>query len=192
MLHSINLLPWRDVKRQAHKKRFVYLLILGGFIALTIQWGTGRYLGHQAEIQQQRIDFLNEHIAALDKQIVSLQQAEQQHQDLVARLETVESLQRKRNKTTQFMDLVPQLIPEGVYVDNMSMNGHDIVITGISDSTARLATMLDLLEHASDIADVEMHSIVSGSYRFNKQFQSFKVSFLFDGSSANVKEVTNG
>ncbi len=145
------------------------------------------------QLQQQRNEFLSQHIEILDKQILSLQQAEQQYQDLVSRLATVESLQRKRNKTTQFMDLIPQLIPEGVYVDQMSMNGYRIEINGISDSTARLASMLDLLENAALISDVEMHSIVSGSYRFNKQFQSFKVLFLFDEpATTDEKEVANG
>ncbi len=193
MLHSINLLPWREAQKQAHKRRFVHFLLVGGVFSLALQGAAGWYLDQQAQLQQQRNEFLSQHIVVLDRQILSLQQAEQQYQDLVSRLATVESLQRKRNKTTQFMDLIPELIPEGVYVDKMSMNGHRIEINGISDSTARLASMLDLLENAALISDVEMHSIVSGSYRFNKQFQSFKVLFLFDEpATTDEKEVANG
>jgi len=108
---------------------------------------------------------------------------EQEHKALLTRLNIVESLQQKRNKTTEFMNLMPQLIPEGVYVDKIKMNGEEIEISGISDSTARLATMLDNLEKSTQLSEVGMHSIVSGNRRFGKQFQSFKVSFLFHASA---------
>ncbi|QSA19091.1 PilN domain-containing protein, partial [Vibrio furnissii] len=71
---------------------------------------------------------------------------------------------------------MPQLIPEGVYVDKIKMNGQEIELSGISDSTARLATMLDNLEKSDQLSEVGMHSIVAGNRRFGKQFQSFKVS----------------
>ncbi len=179
MLHSINFLSWRETHREAHKKRFLYLTVISISIVVSMQWGVGWYFDKQTQIQTQRLSFLNQHLLQLDKQIDSLKRAEQEYNDLVARLAMVESLQKKRNKTTQFMDLVPKLIPEGVYVDQMSMNDQLIEISGISDSTARLATMLQLLESSPLISNVEMHSIVSGSHRFGKQFQSFKVSFLF-------------
>ncbi len=192
MLHSINLLPWRETQKRAYKRRFVYYLLLVSVIALSLQWLVSGYLDNQFKVQQQRTTFLHQHISKLDQQIMSLNQAEQQHQDLATRLATVESLQAKRNKTTQLMDLVPQWIPEGVYIDQMTMNGHRIVIRGISDNTARLATMLNLLESSPLVTDLEMHSIVSGHYRFNRKFQSFEVSFLFDELKVVDREVVNG
>lgn len=191
MLHSINLLPWRESQKRAYKRRFVYYLLLVSVVALSLQWLVSGYLDYQLKAQQQRTVFLHQHISRLDQQIMSLNHAELQHQDLATRLATVESLQAKRNKTTQLMDLVPQLLPEGVYIDQMTMNGHSIVIRGISDNTARLATMLNLLESSPLVTELEMHSIVSGHYRFNKKFQSFEVSFLFDERKVVAQEVVN-
>ena len=91
------------------------------------------------------------------------------------------------------MNLMPELIPEGVYVDKIKMNGQEIEMSGISDSTARLATMLDNLERSESLKSVEMHSIVHNRKRFNKEFQTFKVSFVFspvslDNTTAKIKE----
>ncbi|MBN8124836.1 PilN domain-containing protein, partial [Vibrio vulnificus] len=80
----------------------------------------------QTQVQQQRLDFLNQHIRDLDNQIAALKVTEQEHKALLTRLSVVESLQQKRNKTTEFMNLMPQLIPEGVYVDKIKMNGQEI------------------------------------------------------------------
>lgn len=195
MLHSINLLPWREAQKQSHRQRFIQASFAAVSLAAALQWGGGEYLQYQLDIEKGRIEFLNQHLAVLDNQINTLKQAEKEYQDLMARLDMVESLQQKRNKTTQLMDLIPQLIPEGVYVDQMSMNDNRIEIRGISDSTARLATMLDLLENSSYVSDVEMHSIVSGSHRFGKQFQSFQASFVFhmEGRDAvHSEEINNG
>ncbi|TXY15926.1 PilN domain-containing protein [Vibrio mimicus] len=177
MLHNINLLPWRDERREAHKRRFLGLVVLGVLMAVLMQFGAGEYLSSQVAKQQERIGYLKQHIFSLDQQIAKLKMAEEEHKALLTRLTVVEQLQQKRNKTTDFMNQMPTLIPEGVYVDKIKMNGHDIEISGISDSTARLATMLDNLEKSAKLGEVEMHEIVSGNKRFGKQFQTFKVSF---------------
>ncbi|EOZ5530004.1 PilN domain-containing protein [Vibrio metschnikovii] len=179
MLHSINLFPWREAQRADHKRRFLQLMSLGVLVALLMQWGVGHYLDQQQQYQQARLDFLNQHLQQLDQRLRALKMTEAEHQALQARLSVVESLQQKRNKTTQLMNLMPELIPEGVYVDKISMKGDAVEVSGISDSTARLATMLDKLERSPHLSAVGMHSIVAGNQRFNKDFQSFKVSFLF-------------
>ncbi|WP_367987937.1 PilN domain-containing protein [Vibrio sp. NTOU-M3] len=179
MLHSINLLPWREELRERHKKRFLSLLILGILVGIGIQWGIGLYISNETEKQQSRLSYLNSYIAELDRRIAALKQVEQDHAALLTRLAVVEKLQKQRNKTTDFMNLMPGLIPEGVYVDKIKMGGNEIEIAGISDTTSRLATMLDNLEKSSKLNEVEMHSIVHGKVRFGKKFQTFKVSFNF-------------
>jgi len=179
MLHQINLLPWRDEIRAQHRKRFIHLVILGVIVAGAGQWAVGNYFYDQQAKQQARLNYLNQYIAGLDRQIQSLKVAEQEHKAILTRLDVVGSLQLGRNKTTDFMNLMPELIPEGVYVDKIKMNGQEIEMAGISDSTARLATMLDNLERSESLKGVEMHSIVHNRKRFNKEFQTFKVSFVF-------------
>ncbi|CAM2851522.1 hypothetical protein VIOR103205_05390 [Vibrio ordalii] len=49
MLHSINLLPWREEQRAAHKRRFMGLVVLGVMSAVGIQWGIGLYFSGQAQ-----------------------------------------------------------------------------------------------------------------------------------------------
>lgn len=177
MLHNINLLPWREKRRDAHKRRFVGLVTFGVLVAILLQFGAGEYLGGQIAKQQERIGFLQQHIFVFDQQIAKLKIAEEEHKALLTRLAVVEQLQQKRNKTTDLMNQIPSLVPNGVYVDKIKLNGNQVEVTGISDSTARLATMLDNFEKSAKLHEVEMHEIVSGNQRFGKQFQSFKVSF---------------
>ncbi|MGY3568524.1 PilN domain-containing protein [Vibrio paucivorans] len=193
MLYSVNLLPWREQKRQQHRQRFYQLLILAVLVAGGIQYGFGAFIGEQNTIQQQRLNYLKDYNSRLDKQLSRLKLTEQEHQALLQRLSVVESLQQQRNKSTEFMNAIPAMIPEGVYVDKIKMNTLHVELTGISDSMARLATMLDNLEKSPLLEQVEMHSIVHGKQRFGKKFQTFKVSFSIKPSQlANHREGSHG
>ncbi|MDW1741263.1 PilN domain-containing protein [Vibrio sp. Vb2354] len=179
MLYRINLLPWRENQREEHRRRFISLVALGMLVAVGIQWGIGKFFEYQQDQQQERLDYLTHYIAELDQRIEAMKIAEQEHSKILERLKVVEGLQNGRNKTTEFMNLMPAVIPEGVYVDKIKMNDLEIEISGISDSTPKLATMLDNMERSAKLNDVEMHSIVHGKARFGKKFQTFKVSFMF-------------
>ncbi|WP_425445492.1 PilN domain-containing protein, partial [Vibrio fujianensis] len=119
MLHTINLLPWRETQRENYRQHFIHLLILGVLLALGAQWLAGSYFEQQNQQQQGRLDFLNQHIRQLDQRLNALKVTEQEHKALLTRLNVVEALQQKRNKSTEFMHLMPDLIPEGVYVDKI-------------------------------------------------------------------------
>ncbi|HHF2916084.1 TPA: PilN domain-containing protein [Vibrio diabolicus] len=179
MLYRINLLSWRENQREEHRRRFISLVALGMLVAIGIQWGIGKFFEYQQDQQQERLDYLTHYIAELDQRIEAMKIAEQEHSKILERLKVVEGLQNGRNKTTEFMNLMPAVIPEGVYVDKIKMNDLEIEISGISDSTPKLATMLDNMERSAKLNDVEMHSIVHGKARFGKEFQTFKVSFMF-------------
>ncbi|HHF3062836.1 TPA: PilN domain-containing protein [Vibrio diabolicus] len=179
MLYRINLLPWRENQREEHRRRFISSVALGMLVAIGIQWGIGKFFEYQQDQQQERLDYLTHYIAELDQRIEAMKIAEQEHSKILERLKVVEGLQNGRNKTTEFMNLMPAVIPEGVYVDKIKMNDLEIEISGISDSTPKLATMLDNMERSAKLNDVEMHSIVHGKARFGKEFQTFKVSFMF-------------
>ncbi|MCR9597614.1 PilN domain-containing protein [Vibrio alginolyticus] len=179
MLYRINLLPWRENQREEHRRRFISLVALGMLVAVGIQWGIGKFFEYQQDQQQERLAYLTHYIAELDQRIEAMKIAEQEHSKILERLKVVEGLQNGRNKTTEFMNLMPAVIPEGVYVDKIKMNDLEIEISGISDSTPKLATMLDNMERSAKLNDVEMHSIVHGKARFGKEFQTFKVSFMF-------------
>ena len=112
-------------------------------VAISLQWFGSLYIDHLKTQQQSRNQELKTYIAELDKKLVNLKEIEAKHKSILTRLRLVESLQNERNKTTDFMNLMPELVPEGVYVDKIKMNGREIEMSGVSDSTSRLATMLD-------------------------------------------------
>ncbi|KJY79011.1 PilN domain-containing protein [Vibrio nigripulchritudo] len=183
-MHSVNLLPWRDEMRARYRRQFFSYLAAAILAAVGVQWGVGVYFSKQMSVQEERNAELTRHISYLDQQLRGLSEVRDQHESILTRLRSVEALQIKRNKTTDFMSHLPDTIPPGVYVDKIEMNDFEVEVNGISDSTANITTMLDSMERSAKLADVEMHSIVSGKKLFGKVFKTFKVSFIF----APIKE----
>ena len=126
MLHDINLLPWREEKRQQYKQRFYGMVVLGILAALMLQWFASLYIDHLKDQQKSRNQQLQAYISKLDKELINLKEIEAKHKSILTRLRLVESLQNERNKTTDFMNLMPELVPEGVYVDKIKMSGREV------------------------------------------------------------------
>ncbi|SEG63873.1 PilN domain-containing protein [Vibrio hangzhouensis] len=172
-----NLLPWREGQRRRHKHRFLVLLMLAlviaGGITAILTW----YAQQQAHLQWQRTQYLKQTISEYRQQIAELSDITKAHDRLEARLEHVRTLQAQRSKTTAMMNLLPSLMPPGVYIDKIRMEGTRFKLSGVSDSTARLATMLKHFENSPALEQVEMHSIVHGQLRFGRSYQAFELSF---------------
>lgn len=181
MLPSINLLPWREQRRIDNQQRFTHLLGLAIGLACLSLAGGGQYVTQQSQWQHERNLYLQRHLTVLEQQLEQLSVVEKEQQSLLERIKMVEQLKKDRNRTTDFMNLMPKLIPDGVYLDSLKMSGQSIELVGFSESTAHLAIMLDNLEQSRRLTDVEMHSIVHGEVRFKQHYQAYKVSFSLVG-----------
>ncbi|WP_051868412.1 PilN domain-containing protein [Vibrio sp. ER1A] len=173
----INLLPWREQQRRHHRQRFVILnitAVLGGYFICTLAL---HHFESEVAIQNQRVVYLQKAITEQRLRMNQLSDVATQYENLLQRLELVQTLQAERGKTTAVMNLIPALIPQGVYIDKIRMRGKRFKLFGISENTALLAEMLERFEQEPTVSYVEIHSIVHGHQRFDKSYQAFELSF---------------
>lgn len=182
-MEMVNLLPWREKRRHQHRQRFVVVLIAAVVIAAATVQTAMWYVSMQIDQQQARQRYLQQKVTEYQKDIASLLKVTQSHAALEQRLGYVETLQIQRNKTTLVMNALPTLVPSGVYVDKVRMEGTSFKLSGISSSTAKLAQMLERFEKSGLLQNVDMHSIVHGNQRFGQSYQSFNISFQFNSNS---------
>ncbi|WP_028025898.1 PilN domain-containing protein [Enterovibrio calviensis] len=181
MMVSINLLPWREINRQAIRRQFfqkvAMLLIL--LIALT---GLGRWMmSQQLEAQEARNARLQTEIDSLNTTLRAFAKREVERDTLQRRLTLVNALQKQRNNATLLFNLLPQITPDGVVLDKVSMTSGKVNIEGRSRSNAQLATLLALLEADPAANQVQIHSIISDSSRATFVEKRFKATFELVG-----------
>ncbi len=176
-MSTINLLPWREHKRRHHRQRCILMLTCAVLFGYLISALIERYLAAEMTRQLQRLDYLHQAISEQRQKVNQLSDVMTQYEEFDDRLEYIKTLQLKRSKTTAVMNLIPMLVPQGVYIDKIRMRGDRFKLSGISENTALLAQMLERFERESAVTYVEIHSIVHDRQRFNNSYQAFELSF---------------
>ena len=142
----INLLDWRQARRDARKEQFLRLLLLAG-TASALLVGFGWFLANGAKAtQQQRNEYLKQQIAETDLKITEIQDLEKTKASLLARMRVIESLQASRTATVHFFDEIINTLPEGVSLNSLEQSGNNVTLTGTAESTGRISTYLKNLD----------------------------------------------
>ncbi|MEZ8141305.1 MULTISPECIES: PilN domain-containing protein [Enterovibrio] len=181
MIVSINLLPWRDSKRLAMRRRFFHkimiaILVVAGCVGMS-RW----VIYQQLNTQETRNARLQTEIDSLNSTLRTFAKREIERDALHRRLTLVNSLQKQRNNATMLFNLLPQITPDGVVLDKVSMTSAKVSIEGRSRSNAQLASLLALLEDDVGADNVQIHSIISDSSRPTLVEKRFKATFELVG-----------
>jgi type IV pilus assembly protein PilN len=146
MATRINLLDWRSVRRERRKKEFVVLMAisaaLGALIVGAWMLNANGALSHQ----QARNTMLRNEIRTLDQQIAEISNLERTKENLLARMQVIESLQASRSATVHFFDQLVETLPDGVYLTSVRQQGTNITLEGVAESNARVSSYMKQLD----------------------------------------------
>jgi type IV pilus assembly protein PilN len=138
----INLLPWREQERKVRRREF--MVAAGGAIFAAIIFILGGKLLYSSwtDAQNEKNALLKREIVKLDAQIADIQDLENRRQRLLARMEIIEKLQRKRPEIVHLFDEIVKTVPEGVYLTAIKQTGNKLEIHGIAQSSTRVSTFM--------------------------------------------------
>jgi type IV pilus assembly protein PilN len=144
----INLLPHREEKRKARREQFYALsglmLVLGGVI-----WFLGyTVINGYISSQDSKNAFLKSEIAELDKQIDEIKKLKEQTDALLARKQVIESLQANRAETVYLFNELARQVPAGIYLRSVKQTGLNVNLSGYSQSSARVSTLMRNLDES--------------------------------------------
>ena len=143
---KINLLPWREERRQQLTKEFYVLLALGAIIAAAAVAGVFWLYSQNIDFQNKRNKRLDNEIAKLQSKITEIEQYEQKRDSLLARKKVIEELQANRTLMVHLFDQLVKTIPNGVFLLNIKQNGNVISLEGYAQSHSRVSAYIRKLE----------------------------------------------
>ncbi len=167
----INLLPHRELKRKARQRLIAVLAGLAGFLAVTVVWGIHEMIAGEIEYQNGRNQYLNNQIAILDKEISEIREIKTQTQELLSRKQVVETLQNSRSEVVHLMDQLVRLLPDGVYLQSIKQEDHDITLVGYAQSNGWVSTLMRNLESSPWLMSpllIEIKAITVNNARQNE------------------------
>lgn len=142
----INLLPWREVQRKEKQREFATLTVLVAVLMLAVLWFIHIHMATRIDGQNARNDFLTQQIALVDKEIAEIQNLEADKRKLLARMEVIQKLQVSRPDIVRLFEELVRRVPEGIYLTNLARTDDKLIIEGMAQSNARVATLIRNLE----------------------------------------------
>ena len=150
---KLNLLPWREARRQQRKKEFYTMLGVVGAVGVGVAFLAYMFVQSQLDLQDRRNARLKDEITQLDKKIAEIKTLDEERAGLLKRKEIIESLQASRSIMVHLFDELARSTPEGVQLTGIKQAGTMITLDGVSQSPARVAQFMRNLEASPFLKD---------------------------------------
>jgi type IV pilus assembly protein PilN len=144
----INLLPHREIARAARRRQFNTLFALAVAAGVVIVLLGHSLIAARQSSQEARNAFLQQEIAKLDVQIGEIKKIREQTQALLERKQVVETLQSNRTEVVHLFDQMIRLLPDGLYLKSFKQVGNVVTISGYTQSSARVSTLMRNLDES--------------------------------------------
>jgi len=156
---QINLLPWRDERRQELKKEFLTIIAFVLALAVGLVLLADRVVNSQIDEQKARNQYLKEHIAILDKQVAEIRDIQKKRNQLLDRMRVIQELQGNRPIIVRILDQLVRTVPDGVFYTNLNTHDKVINIRGIAESNNRVSSLMRRLDASDWLADPNLDAV---------------------------------
>lgn len=181
---NINLLPWRELKREQEKKQFTtYLMVMIVVSVLVVILGN-YYAVSKVEEQTRINNRLETEITEYKKQITEITNLRTLRQGLIARMKIVQNLQATRILTVRLFDELITILPDGVHVRRMERVGDKITLYGYTESNSNISRLMQNIETSQWIQQPALTEIKKSKEITEDLPSEFKLSFILKPKSS--------
>ncbi|MFA5938349.1 MAG: PilN domain-containing protein [Sinimarinibacterium sp.] len=146
MTIHINLLDWRQSRREKRKQDFVASLGLALAVAGGIVGASWMLVDGELQFQQARNEFLRVQIKEMDQKIKEIEELERVRANLLGRMRVIEELQASRTASVHFFDELVNTLPDGINLTGVKQQGAQVTIDGVAESNGRVSTYMKSLD----------------------------------------------
>lgn len=150
---SINLLDWRQERRERRKKHFQAGLGVAVLVGAALVYGTLHAIGGEIGNQDARNRYLRGQIAITNHQIRKINQLEDLKSRLLARMQIISKLEQSRAQVVHFFDQLVTTLPHGVHLTEVQEKGKITTIQGVADSNGSVSAYLRRLDASPWFSD---------------------------------------
>ncbi len=166
----VNLLPHRQIRREAKQREFGLMALFTAVAACAILFVAYTIINSKVESQLERNQRLNNAITKLDKEIADIKDLREQISAMLERKQVVENLQTNRSQAVIVFDELSRQLPEGMYLKSVKQEGKVITIEGVADTNARVATLVRNFNQSTWLESpilIEIKAITVGAQKQN-------------------------
>ena len=171
---NINLLPWREARRQERKKQLLISLgaTLAGAALSVLLWGLA--VNSHIDSQQSRNQYLRTQIALLDQEVAEIRDLQRKRNQLIERMRVIQALQGNRPVIVRLLDQLVRTVPDGVFYTSLQTKENVVSLEGVAESNNRVSSLMRRLD-ASDWLENPNLDSVQAAPEYGEQATTFKL-----------------
>lgn len=155
----INLLPWREALREERKKQFLTSVAAAFLVAGFLFYMGVLFVNGLLDEQSNRNQFLTKEIAILDIEIKEISTLEKERDRLLARMQVIQEKQASRPKVVKILDSLARIVPEGIFLQNVSRVGEDLTFKGMAQSNARVSVFMRQIDDNAEFEESQLQVV---------------------------------
>lgn len=150
---DINLLPWREALREERKRQFT-VVIAGVFIlGLLVGYAWEVNISGKISAQEARNAVLQAGIDSLNAEVAEIRELRERKADMVDRMAVIKGLQTNRPEIVRLFDEFARSLPDGAYIEEMTVVGDRLSIEGKAESNNRVSAFMRQLDNSEKFSE---------------------------------------
>ncbi len=158
---KINLLPWREERRQELKRQFFVILfgvaLIGAGCVYLVEMATQT----QIENQRNRNDFIASETKKLDAKIKEIEELKKKRERLVERMNVIQDLQGNRPVIVHVFDQLAKTVPDGVFYKSIKSSGNTLTVDGMAEANNRVSNLMRNLSASEMFAEPSLSTVTT-------------------------------
>ncbi|MBL4711841.1 MAG: PilN domain-containing protein [Gammaproteobacteria bacterium] len=138
----INLLPWREDHRQEQTRQFATIAGLSLVLTAALFFMVHASIEGQIDHQKYRNKILSDEITTLDASLKQIETLEETKEQLLSRMDVIQSLQQRRPQIVHLFDDLVRTVPEGIFLTKIKQYGEQLTIFGVAESNGRVSAYM--------------------------------------------------
>jgi len=177
---EINLLPWREFKREQARKQWINEL-LSFFISISIFV----FIAHvcfvgKKETQIERNQRLQTEISHYQKQIKELKRLQMLQDVLLLKIQFIRHLEMTRVFTVKLFDELINIIPEEMILTRIERVNNKVILQGVTRSFSEISNLMHQMKKSRWIQKTALVEIKKSSEDQQTEGNEFKLNFIFN------------
>jgi len=184
---QINLLPWREERRQELKKDFLVTVGLVLALGVGLVLLADRVVDGQIQNQKSRNQYLADNIKVLDEQVAEIRELQKKRNQLLDRMRVIQELQGNRPIIVRVLDQLVRTVPDGVFYTGLQTKDKTITIRGVAESNNRVSSLMRRLDSSDWLASPNLDA-VRAAPEYGDQANTFNLTVKIQAPDSEENE----
>lgn len=172
---GINLRPWREMQREARRKRFLLGLCAVLLLAMVVMVLGERYINGAIDRQMARNAYISRQLMTLDERIEQIEALQRQRRQLVEQVTTLHGLQGSRTDSAKVLDQLAHALPDEVFLTSVRRQEQLLFISGMAQAPSQVSTLMRNLGQAQMFEAPGLADVKAGSSERAEQGSAFQL-----------------